>query len=64
VRSDAAHRGTNLAKRISADVQVSLLIRAAPCKRDRILLVEVVYAGDLRISETVALTWVRCDPAR
>src|SRR5262245_54240592 len=56
VRSDAAHRGANLAKRIISEVEVGLLIRAAPSKRDRILL-EVIYAGGLRVSETVALTW-------
>src|SRR5262245_15090221 len=56
VRSDAAHRGANLAKRIITEVQVSLLIRATPSKRDRVLL-EVIYAGGLRVSEAVALTW-------
>src|SRR5262247_659691 len=56
VRSDAAHRGANLAKRIITEVQVSLLSRAAPSKRDRVLL-EVIYAGGLRISEAVNLTW-------
>ena len=56
VRSDAAHRGANLAKRIISPAEVALLIRAAPSKRDRVLL-EVIYAGGLRISETVALTW-------
>jgi site-specific recombinase XerD len=56
VRSDASHRGANLAKRIISEVEVSLLIRAAPSKRDRVLL-EVIYSGGLRISETVALTW-------
>src|SRR5262245_25852988 len=55
VRSDAANRGANLAKRIITEVQVSLLIRAAPSKRDRVLL-EVIYAGGLRISEAVNLT--------
>src|SRR5262245_60486739 len=55
-RSDAAHRGANLAKRIITEVQVSLLIRAAPSKRDRVLL-EVIYAGGLRISEAVNLIW-------
>ena len=45
IRSDAAHRGANLAKRILTEVQVSLLIRAAPSKRDRVLL-EVIYAAE------------------
>jgi integrase len=56
VRSDAGSRGANLAKRIMSEVEVGLLIRAAPSKRDRVLL-EVIYAGGLRVSETVALTW-------
>lgn len=45
-----------MAKRIITEVEVGLLIRAAPSKRDRVLL-EVIYAGGLRVSETVALTW-------
>ena len=56
VRSDTAHRGANMAKRIISEVEVGLLIRAAPSKRDRVIL-EVIYAGGLRVSETVALTW-------
>ena len=56
VKSDAGSRGASLAKRIITEVEVGLLIRAAPSKRDRVLL-EVIYAGGLRISETVALTW-------
>jgi hypothetical protein len=48
VRSDAAHRGATLAKRIDSEVEVRLLIRAAPSKRDRVLL-EVAYAGGLRV---------------
>ena len=56
VRSDAGSRDANLAKRIMSEVEVGLLIRAAPSKRDRVLL-EVIYAGGLRVSETVALTW-------
>jgi integrase/recombinase XerD len=43
VRSDASNRGATLAKRIMSEVEVSLLIRAAPSKRDRVLL-EVIYA--------------------
>ena len=56
VRSDTSNRGATLAKRIMSEVEVSLLIRAAPSKRDRVLL-EVIYAGGLRVSETVGLTW-------
>jgi integrase/recombinase XerD len=56
VRSNTGNRGATLAKRIISEVEVSLLIRAAPSKRDRVLL-EVIYAGGLRVSETVALTW-------
>jgi site-specific recombinase XerD len=56
VRSDTSSRGATLAKRIINEVEVSLLIRAAPSKRDPVLL-EVIYAGGLRVSETVSLTW-------
>jgi integrase/recombinase XerD len=56
VCSDAGSRGAHLAKRIMSEVEVGLLIRAAPSKRDRVLL-EVTYAGGLRVSETVALAW-------
>jgi len=56
IRSDASSRGANLAKRIMSEVEVGLLIRATPSKRDRVLL-EVIYAGGLRVSETVFLTW-------
>jgi site-specific recombinase XerD len=38
-----------LAKRIITPTEVSLLIRSAPSKRDRVLL-EVLYAGGLRVS--------------
>ena len=39
-----------------SEVEVGLLIRAAPSKRDGVLL-EVICARGLRVSETVALTW-------
>lgn len=51
-----AHRGAELAKRILPEVDVALLIRAARKPRDRVLI-EVAYAGGLRVSELVALTW-------
>jgi integrase/recombinase XerD len=56
VQNDAGNRGTSLAKRIMTPTEVALLIRAARCKRDRIL-VEVAYASGLRVSEIVNLTW-------
>jgi integrase/recombinase XerD len=56
VRSDGAQRGAALAKRIISETEVALLMRAAPSKRDRILL-ETLYAAGLRVSEVVALTW-------
>ena len=45
-----------LAQRIISEVEVGLLIRAALTERDRVLLA-VVYAGGLRVSEIVALKW-------
>jgi integrase/recombinase XerD len=64
VKSDAASRGATLAKRIITPIEVGLLIRAAPSKCDRVLRevtgvnpVERTYAGGLRVSEIVNLTW-------
>ena len=56
VRSEARSRGAGLAKRIISEVDVALLVRSARTKRDRVLL-EVLYAGGLRVSELAALTW-------
>jgi integrase/recombinase XerD len=56
VRSEASNRSANLTKRIITPAQVALLIRAARTRRDRVLL-QVGYAGGLRVSELVALTW-------
>jgi integrase/recombinase XerD len=56
VRSDARNRGATLAKRIISEVDVALLVRGARTKRDRVLL-EVLYAGGLRVSELSGLTW-------
>jgi integrase/recombinase XerD len=56
VRSEARSRGAALAKRIISEVDVALLVRGARTKRDRIML-EVLYAGGLRVSELVNLTW-------
>jgi len=56
VQSDAGHRGASLAKRIMTPAEVALLIRAACSRRDRILI-EVAYAGGLRVSELVNLCW-------
>jgi integrase/recombinase XerD len=56
VRNDASNRGASLAKRIITPAEVALLIRAAPSRRDRILI-GVAYAGGLRVSELVGLSW-------
>jgi integrase/recombinase XerD len=55
-RNDSGNRGASLAKRIMTTAEMALLIRAARSKRDRILI-EVAYAGGLRVSEVVNLTW-------
>ena len=52
VRSEAR----TVAQRIVSEVEMGLLVRAAGNRRDR-LLIEVGYAGGLRVSELVALTW-------
>lgn len=44
------------AKRIASETEIALLLRAAPTRRDRLML-EVGYAGGIRVSELVALTW-------
>jgi hypothetical protein len=44
VRSEAVHRGANLAKRIIGETEIALLVRAAPSKRDRVLI-QTAYAG-------------------
>jgi integrase/recombinase XerD len=59
VRSDSASRGATLAKRIVSEVEVGLLIRAAPSKRDRVLL-EVAYAGGCASRNPSPLTGPTC----
>jgi integrase/recombinase XerD len=46
----------SVAQRIVSEVEIGLLVRAAPSRRDRILI-EVGYGGGLRVSELVALIW-------
>jgi integrase/recombinase XerD len=46
----------SVSQRIISEVEIGLLVRAAPSRRDRILI-EVGYAGGLRVSELVSLTW-------
>jgi hypothetical protein len=45
VRSDAAHRGASLVKRIITEVEVGLLVRATPSRRDRTLLEVIMPAA-------------------
>jgi integrase/recombinase XerD len=42
--------------RLESEVDLALLVRSARTKRDRVLL-EVLYAGGLRVSELAVLTW-------
>jgi integrase/recombinase XerD len=56
VKSEGAHRGAALAKRIVTEIEVARLIRGARTRRDRVLL-ETLYAGGLRVSEACSLTW-------
>jgi site-specific recombinase XerD len=46
----------SVAQRIVSEVEMGLLVRAAGSRRDRILI-ETAYAGGLRVSEVVGLTW-------
>ena len=46
----------SVAKRIVSEVEIGLLVRAADTRRDRIMI-EVGYAGGLRVSELVGLNW-------
>jgi site-specific recombinase XerD len=50
------NRGATLAKRIITETEIALLIRATRTQRDRVL-VQVPYAGGLRVSEIVGLNW-------
>lgn len=54
IRAGSGH--VDRAKRIASETEIALLIRAAPTKRDKLLL-QVGYAGGLRVSELVSLTW-------
>jgi len=56
IRVKGPPRGAEIAKRILPEVDVMLLLRAATRPRDRLMLA-VTYAGGLRVSELVALTW-------
>lgn len=58
VRGDG-NRGAALAKRIVTETEVALLIRFTTTPRDRVL-VQMLYAGGLRISEATGLIWGDC----
>lgn len=46
----------SVAKRSPSETEIALLIRGAPSKRDRLLL-QIAYAGGLRVSEIVSIRW-------
>jgi integrase/recombinase XerD len=46
----------SIAQRIVSEVEIGLLVRAARGTRNRVM-VQVAYAGGLRVSELVSLTW-------
>jgi integrase/recombinase XerD len=52
----SAPRGAEIANRTLSEGDVKRLIRAARSKRDRLLFC-IAYAGGLRVSELVGLTW-------